>query len=129
MQSPHPAEDRCGCAHCHWTEHTGQRGAGGVHPPSPLPRAHGGAGRPSGGRLASHHHGRHPEVWRRSAAEAAAGLFPAMEDEEVMLSVAMMTDAGEANLELVRFLDADRVPTCEIASECQRFLEKDYGAL
>ena len=42
----------------------------------------------------------------------------------MMLSLAMMTDAGEENLELVRFLDAGRVPTCDIASECQRFLER-----
>ena len=47
-----------------------------------------------------------------------------MVDEEMMLSLAMMTDAGEENLELVRFLDAGRVPTCDIASECQRFLER-----
>ena len=47
-----------------------------------------------------------------------------MVDEEMLRSLAMMTDAGEENLELVRFLDADRVPTCDIASECQRFLER-----
>ena len=36
----------------------------------------------------------------------------------------MMTDAGEENLELVRFLNREKVPTVDIAHECQRFLER-----
>ena len=47
-----------------------------------------------------------------------------MVDEEVMLSLAMMSDAGEETLELDRFLDSCRAPTCDIASENQRLLER-----
>ena len=36
----------------------------------------------------------------------------------------MMTDVGEAILELVRFLDREKVPTIDIAHECQPFLER-----
>ncbi len=64
------------------------------------------------------------EERRNEAMGRHAKEFLKMVDEEMMLSLAMMTDAGEENLELVRFLDAGRVPTCDIASECQRFLER-----
>eukprot|EP00974_Lingulodinium_polyedra_P055552 5342944-Lingulodinium_polyedra.AAC.1 len=36
----------------------------------------------------------------------------------------MMSDAGEENLELARFLDSEILPTTDIAAECQRFLER-----
>ncbi len=45
-------------------------------------------------------------------------------DEEAMLSLAMMSDAGEENLSLIRFLDSERVDTMELASECVRFLAR-----
>ena len=47
-----------------------------------------------------------------------------MDDEEMTLALAMMADAGEENLELVRFLGREMVPTMENAYECQRFLER-----
>ena len=46
-----------------------------------------------------------------------------MVDEDVTLSLAMMTGAGKENLELVRFLDHEKVPTIGMAHECQRVLE------
>ncbi len=36
----------------------------------------------------------------------------------------MMTDTGEEHLELVRFLDREKVPTIDTAYTCQRFLER-----
>jgi hypothetical protein len=53
-----------------------------------------------------------------------AKAFLNMVDEEIALSLAMMTDAGEENLELVRFLDRKKVSTMDISYECQRFLER-----
>ena len=53
-----------------------------------------------------------------------AKAFLLMVGEEMMLSLAMMADAGEDTLELVRFLDCGRVPTTDIAAACQRFLER-----
>ena len=53
-----------------------------------------------------------------------AKAFLNMVDEDMALSLAMMTDAGEENLELVRFLDRDKAPTIDIAHACQRFLER-----
>ena len=47
-----------------------------------------------------------------------------MVEEDIALSLAMMTDVGEENLELVCFLDREKVPTMDIAHECQRFLER-----
>ena len=41
-----------------------------------------------------------------------------------MLSLAMMTDAGEENLALVRYLDSEHVDKMEIAMECHRFLKR-----
>ena len=64
------------------------------------------------------------EERRNDAVGRRAKEFLKFVDEEVMLSLAMMSDAGEETLELVRFLDSTRVPTCDIASECQRFLER-----
>ena len=64
------------------------------------------------------------EERRNDAVGRHAKEFLKFVDEEVMLSLAMMSDAGEETLELVRFLDSTRVPTCDIASECQRFLER-----
>ena len=64
------------------------------------------------------------EERRNEAVGRHAKEFLKNVDEEMMLSLAMMTDAGEENLELVRFLDANVVPTCDIASECLRFLER-----
>ena len=43
--------------------------------------------------------------------------FLNMVDEEIPVSLAMMTDAGEENLELGRFLDREKVPTIDIAHE------------
>ena len=64
------------------------------------------------------------EERRNEAAGKNAKAFLLMVDEEMMLSLAMMADAGEETLELVRFLDSDRVPTTDIAAACQRFLER-----
>ena len=64
------------------------------------------------------------EERRSEAMGRHAKAFLNMVDEEMMLSLAMMTDAGEDNLELVRFLDCDRVPTMDIADQCQRFMER-----
>ena len=44
-----------------------------------------------------------------------------MVDEEMALLLAMMTHAGKGNLELVRLLDRETVPTMDISYECQRF--------
>ena len=44
-------------------------------------------------------------------------------DEDMALSLTMMADAGEDNLELVRFLDREKLGTIGISHECQRFLE------
>ena len=53
-----------------------------------------------------------------------AKAFLNMVDEEMALSLAMMADAGEEKLDLVRFLDREMVPTMDISYECQRFLER-----
>jgi hypothetical protein len=47
-----------------------------------------------------------------------------MVDEDMALSLAMMTDAGEDNLELVRCLDREHLPTIDVAHESQRLLER-----
>ena len=58
-----------------------------------------------------------------------AKAFLNMVDEEMALSLAMMTGAGEENLELVRFLDREMVPTMDISCECQAFSGAVHRAL
>ncbi len=50
--------------------------------------------------------------------------FLKLVDEEMLISLAMMSDAGEENLALVRFLDSETLPTTDISAECHRFLER-----
>ncbi len=65
-----------------------------------------------------HEERRHEETGRH------AKHFLNLVDEEMMLSFAMMADAGEENLELVRFLDSENMSTTDIAAECHRFLQR-----
>ena len=66
----------------------------------------------------------------RKALVAMQTAFLNLVDEDIAfidnmaLSLGMMTDVGEENLELVRFLDREKVPTTDIAHECQRFMER-----
>ena len=64
------------------------------------------------------------EERRTEAAGRHAKAFLNLLDEEAIISLAMMTDAGEENLELVRFLDDETMATTDISAECQRFLER-----
>jgi len=65
-----------------------------------------------------HEERRHEKVGRHAKA------FLNLVDEEMLISLAMMTDAGEENLDLVRFLDSETLPTTDISAECHRFLER-----
>ena len=64
------------------------------------------------------------EQRRAEASGRNAKAFLQLVDEESMLSLAMMTDAGEENLALVRYLDSEHVDKMEIAMECHRFLKR-----
>eukprot|EP00974_Lingulodinium_polyedra_P038138 3655895-Lingulodinium_polyedra.AAC.1 len=64
------------------------------------------------------------EERRNEATGRNAKAFLNLLDEEMILSLAMMSDAGAENLELVRFLDSETLPTTAIAAECQRFLAR-----
>ena len=64
------------------------------------------------------------EERRNEAVGRNAKAFLNLLNEEMIISLAMMSDAGEENLELVRFLDNETLPTTEIAAECKRFLER-----
>ena len=61
---------------------------------------------------------------RKSTGRHVKAFLTMVDDDIMVLSLAMMTDAGEENLERVRFLDRKKVPTIDIAHECQRFLER-----
>ena len=63
----------------------------------------------------------HEERRSESTGRHAKALLHSV-DEDMALSLAMMTDVGEDNSERVRFLDREKVPTVDIAHECQRLL-------
>ena len=58
-----------------------------------------------------------------------AKAFLNMLDEEMALSLAMMADAGEEKLDLVRFLHCEMVPTMAISNKFKRFSGAGHRAL
>ena len=64
------------------------------------------------------------EERRAEAIGRHAKAFLKLVSEDMMICLAMMSDAGEENLALVRFLDTEQMNTMDMSAECARFLER-----
>lgn len=61
---------------------------------------------------------------RSEAAGRYAKTFLTLLDEEAMVSLGMMADAGEETIELIRFMDEEQADKCELCIQWRRFLDR-----
>jgi len=64
------------------------------------------------------------EERRYEASGRHAKAFLSLLDEEMMISLGMMADAGDENMSLIRYLDSEYMDNTEISAECARFLDR-----
>ncbi len=64
------------------------------------------------------------EERRMEATGRHARMFLEAVDEEMLVALAMMADAGEESIELTRFLDSEHADKTELSEECSRFLDR-----